>query len=103
MRICQNDNCTHELKPNQKKYCSRACYQEARTQKKLDEAVSRVYKFRKLNPEIVDVLNVPKKFITQHFSSYVGILGVSYKLIVCIDSSPDRDRDVLSGDNTKKV
>ena len=45
MRICQNDNCPHELKPNQKRFCSRKCYQEARLGQKVDDALFHVKEF----------------------------------------------------------
>lgn len=86
IRICQNDNCPHELKPNQKKYCSRKCYQESRALKKIDEAVRRVEKFKTLNPEIVDAIPLTRAQVEQHpkkIQDYKDI-PVKYYLIVAV-------------------
>ena len=41
-RICQNENCDKELKPNQKRFCSRKCYQDSRALKKVGDALTRL-------------------------------------------------------------
>lgn len=85
-RICQNEGCDNELKPNQKKYCSRKCYQESRVLKKVDEAIRRVEYFEKAYPDIMDVIPLSRDCVEMHPKQIRGYAGmpVKYYLIVAV-------------------
>jgi len=86
MRICQNNNCPHELKSNQKRFCSVKCYQESRALKKVDDSLTRVKEFEAGNPEILDVIPMTRSRVETHprqIRSYQG-LPVKYYLVVTV-------------------
>jgi len=86
MRTCQNDNCNHELKTNQKRFCSVKCYQESRALKKVDESLIRVKEFEAGNPEILDVIPLTRSQVENHPKKMKGYsdLPVKYFLVVVV-------------------
>jgi len=86
MRICQNNNCPHELKSNQKRFCSVKCYQESRALKKVDDSLTRVKEFEAGNPEILDVIPLSRAQVENHPKKIKGYsdLPVKYFLVVVV-------------------
>ena len=86
MRICQNNNCPHELKSNQKRFCSVKCYQESRALKKVDESLIRVKEFEAGTPEILEVITLTSAQVEDHpkkMKVYSDI-PVKYFLVVVV-------------------